>query len=224
TAHAPRFSDYSGLPRRREPPSPPPAKTQDHHEQPMDAGAPPGCLLSCPALKHGKNPTFVSQNMITGAALDGGILVVSAPDGPMLQTKEHILLARHVGVPSLVCFLNKVDAIDNPQLLELVEMELRGTNEEIGKKAILKLMDAMDEYILDPVRQLDKPACGKSIHLASMGRGTVATGRVEQGIIKVGDEVEVLGLRQLCLLFLSQAYGQLHHQPSETFLAPRVLV
>ncbi|KAF5480375.1 hypothetical protein F2P56_001131 [Juglans regia] len=95
--------------------------------------------------------------MITGAALDRGILVVSAPDGPMLQTKEHILLACHVGVPSFVCFLNKVDAIDDPELLELVEMELRGTNEEIGKKAILKLMDAVDEYITDPVRQLDKP-------------------------------------------------------------------
>ncbi|MBA0619681.1 hypothetical protein Godav_005495 [Gossypium davidsonii] len=123
------------------------------------------------------------KNMITGAAqMDGGILVVSAPDGPMPQTKEHILLARQVGVPSLVCFLNKVDAVDDPELLELVEMELRellsfykfpgdeipiirgsalsalqGTNEEIGKKAILKLMDAVDEYIPDPVRQLDKP-------------------------------------------------------------------
>ncbi|XP_059660532.1 elongation factor Tu, mitochondrial-like isoform X2 [Cornus florida] len=123
------------------------------------------------------------KNMITGAAqMDGGILVVSAPDGPMPQTKEHILLARQVGVPQLVCFLNKVDAVDDPELLELVEMELRellnfykfpgdeipiirgsalsalqGTSEEIGKKAILKLMDAVDEYIPDPVRQLDKP-------------------------------------------------------------------
>ncbi|KAG7967438.1 hypothetical protein I3843_08G099300 [Carya illinoinensis] len=148
-------------------------------------------------------PGHADYNMITGAAqMDGGILVVSAPDGPMPQTKEHILLARKAGVPSLVCFLNKVDDIDDPELLELVEMELhafslcfykfpgvditivqgsalstlQGTNEEIGKKAILKLMEAVDDYIPDP------------------GRGTVATGRVEQGTIKVGEEVEVLGL------------------------------
>jgi len=163
------------------------------------------------------------KNMITGAAqMDGGILVVSAPDGPMPQTKEHSLLARQVGVPSLVCFLNKVDAIDDPELLEIVEMELRellsfykfpgdeipivrgsalaalnGTNEEIGKKAILKLMDAVDEYIPDPVRQLDKPFLMPIEDVFSIqGRGTVATGRVEQGTIKVGEEVEVLGLRQ----------------------------
>ncbi|XP_041022603.1 elongation factor Tu, mitochondrial-like isoform X1 [Juglans microcarpa x Juglans regia] len=163
------------------------------------------------------------KNMITGAAqMDGGILVVSAPDGPMPQTKEHILLARQVGVPSLVCFLNKVDSIDDPELLELVEMELRellsfykfpgddipivqgsalsalqGTNEEIGKKAILKLMEAVDDYIPDPVRQLDKPFLMPIEDVFSIqGRGTVATGRVEQGTIKVGEEVEVLGLRQ----------------------------
>ncbi|KAL3531382.1 hypothetical protein ACH5RR_010704 [Cinchona calisaya] len=163
------------------------------------------------------------KNMITGAAqMDGGILVVSAPDGPMPQTKEHILLARQVGVPSLVCFLNKVDAVDDPELLELVEMELRellsfykfpgdeipiirgsalsalqGTNEEIGKKAILKLMDAVDEYIPDPVRQLDKPFLMPIEDVFSIqGRGTVATGRVEQGTIKVGEEVEILGLMQ----------------------------
>ncbi|KAL2565646.1 hypothetical protein AAZV13_19G119400 [Glycine max] len=163
------------------------------------------------------------KNMITGAAqMDGGILVVSAPDGPMPQTKEHILLARQVGVPSLVCFLNKVDAVDDPELLELVEMELRellsfykfpgdeipiirgsalsalqGTNDEIGRQAILKLMDAVDEYIPDPVRQLDKPFLMPIEDVFSIqGRGTVATGRVEQGIIKVGDEVEVLGLMQ----------------------------
>ncbi|OWM87166.1 hypothetical protein CDL15_Pgr010198 [Punica granatum] len=161
------------------------------------------------------------KNMITGAAqMDGGILVVSAPDGPMPQTKEHILLARQVGVPSLVCFLNKVDAVDDPELLELVEMELRellsfykfpgdeipiirgsalsalqGTNDEIGRKAILKLMDAVDEYIPDPVRQLDKPFLMPIEDVFSIqGRGTVATGRVEQGTIKVGEEVEVLGL------------------------------
>ncbi|KAF5732740.1 elongation factor Tu mitochondrial-like [Tripterygium wilfordii] len=163
------------------------------------------------------------KNMITGAAqMDGGILVVSAPDGPMPQTKEHILLARQVGVPSLVCFLNKVDAVDDPELLELVEMEVRellsfykfpgdeipiirgsalsalqGTNEEIGKNAILKLMDAVDEYIPDPVRQLDKPFLMPIEDVFSIqGRGTVATGRVEQGTIKVGEEVEVLGLTQ----------------------------
>ncbi|KAF6135938.1 hypothetical protein GIB67_006830 [Kingdonia uniflora] len=163
------------------------------------------------------------KNMITGAAqMDGGILVVSAPDGPMPQTKEHILLARQVGVPSLVCFLNKVDAVDDPELLELVEMELRellsfykfpgddipiirgsalsalqGTNEEIGKKAILKLMDAVDEYIPDPVRQLDKPFLMPVEDVFSIqGRGTVATGRIEQGTIKVGEDVEILGLMQ----------------------------
>ncbi|CAH9051655.1 unnamed protein product [Cuscuta epithymum] len=163
------------------------------------------------------------KNMITGAAqMDGGILVVSAPDGPMPQTKEHILLARQVGVPSLVCFLNKVDAVDDEELLELVEMELRellsfykfpgdeipiirgsalsalqGTNEEIGKKAILKLMDAVDEYIPDPVRQLDKPFLMPVEDVFSIqGRGTVATGRIEQGIIKVGEDVEILGLMQ----------------------------
>lgn len=154
--------------------------------------------------------------------MDGGILVVSAPDGPMPQTKEHILLARQVGVPSLVCFLNKVDAVDDLELLELVEMELRellsfykfpgdeipiirgsalsalqGTNEEIGKKAILKLMDAVDEYIPDPVRQLDKPFLMPVEDVFSIqGRGTVATGRIEQGTIKVGEDVEILGLMQ----------------------------
>ncbi|KAK9132436.1 hypothetical protein Scep_011964 [Stephania cephalantha] len=163
------------------------------------------------------------KNMITGAAqMDGGILVVSAPDGPMPQTKEHILLARQVGVPSLVCFLNKVDAVDDPELLELVEMELRellsfykfpgdeipiirgsalsalqGTNEEIGKKAILKLMEAVDDYIPDPVRQLDKPFLMPIEDVFSIqGRGTVVTGRVEQGTIKVGEDIEILGLTQ----------------------------
>lgn len=163
------------------------------------------------------------KNMITGAAqMDGGILVVSAPDGPMPQTKEHILLARQVGVPSLVCFLNKVDAVDDPELLELVEMELRellnfykfpgddipivrgsalsaleGTNEEIGKKAILKLMEAVDTYIPDPIRQLDKPFLMPVEDVFTIqGRGTVATGRVEQGVIKPGEEVEILGLSQ----------------------------
>ncbi|KAI7752361.1 hypothetical protein M8C21_032624, partial [Ambrosia artemisiifolia] len=174
------------------------------------------------------------KNMITGAAqMDGGILVVSAPDGPMPQTKEHILLARQVGVPSLVCFLNKVDAVDDPELLELVELELRellsfykfpgdeipivrgsalsalqGTNDEIGKNAILKLMEAVDDYIPTPERQKEKAflmpiedvfsiaevRCIKST--LWKGRGTVATGRVEQGTIKVGEEVEIMGLMQ----------------------------
>jgi len=163
------------------------------------------------------------KNMITGAAqMDGGILVVSAPDGPMPQTKEHILLARQVGVPSLVCFLNKVDVVDDEELLELVEMELRellsfykfpgdeipivrgsalsalqGTNEEIGKKAILKLMEAVDDYIPEPKRVLDKPFLMPIEDVFSIqGRGTVVTGRVEQGTIKVGEDVEVLGLRE----------------------------
>ncbi|XP_074286832.1 elongation factor Tu, mitochondrial [Silene latifolia] len=161
------------------------------------------------------------KNMITGAAqIDGGILVVSAPDGPMPQTKEHILLARQVGVPSLVCFLNKVDAVDDLELLELVEMELRellsfykfpgddipiirgsalsalqGTNDEIGRQAILKLMDAVDEYIPDPVRQLEKPFLMPIEGVFSIqGRGTVVTGRIEQGKIKTGEEVEIMGL------------------------------
>nr|XP_043619451.1 elongation factor Tu, mitochondrial-like [Erigeron canadensis] len=163
------------------------------------------------------------KNMITGAAqMDGGILVVSAPDGPMPQTKEHILLARQVGVPSLVCFLNKVDAVDDPELLELVELELRellsfykfpgdeipivrgsalsalqGNNDEIGKQAILKLMEAVDSYIPTPERQKAKPFLMPIEDVFSIaGRGTVATGRVEQGMIKVGEEVEILGLGQ----------------------------
>ncbi|VVB07064.1 unnamed protein product [Arabis nemorensis] len=163
------------------------------------------------------------KNMITGAAqMDGGILVVSGADGPMPQTKEHILLARQVGVPSLVCFLNKVDMVEDEELLELVEMELRelltfnnfpgddipiirgsalcalqGTKDEIGRQAILKLMDAVDEYIPDPVRVLDKPFLMPIEDVFSIqGRGTVATGRIEQGVIKVGEEVEILGLSQ----------------------------
>ncbi|XP_071719748.1 elongation factor Tu, mitochondrial [Rutidosis leptorrhynchoides] len=163
------------------------------------------------------------KNMITGAAqMDGGILVVSAPDGPMPQTKEHILLARQVGVPSLVCFLNKVDAVDDPELLELVELELRellsfykfpgdeipivrgsalsalqGNNDEIGKNAILKLMEAVDNYIPTPKREKEKAFLMPIEDVFSIaGRGTVATGRVEQGMIKVGEEVEIMGLMQ----------------------------
>ncbi len=162
------------------------------------------------------------KNMITGAAqMDGAILVVSAADGPMPQTREHILLARQVGVPSIVVFLNKVDMVDDPELLELVELEIReelskrdfdgdnipiitgsalaaleDKNPEIGKESILKLMAAVDEWIPQPERPLDKPFLMPIEDVFSIsGRGTVVTGRVETGIIKVGEEVEVVGIR-----------------------------
>ena len=161
------------------------------------------------------------KNMITGAAqMDGGILVVSATDGPMPQTREHILLARQVSVPSLVCFLNKVDAVDDEELIELVEMELRellsfykypgddipivrgsalaaleGRDDDIGKNAVLELMKSIDEYLPAPERALDKPFSMPVEDVFSIqGRGTVVTGRIEQGIIKVGDEVEIIGI------------------------------
>jgi elongation factor Tu len=162
------------------------------------------------------------KNMITGAAqMDGAILVVSAADGPMPQTREHILLARQVGVPAIVVFLNKVDMVDDPELLELVELELRellssydfpgddipivkgsglaaleGRDEEIGKKAILELMDAVDAYIPQPERPKDQPFLMPIEDVFSIsGRGTVVTGRVERGVVKVGEEVEIVGLR-----------------------------
>ncbi|HRJ02385.1 MAG TPA: elongation factor Tu [Hyphomonas sp.] len=162
------------------------------------------------------------KNMITGAAqMDGGILVVSAADGPMPQTREHILLARQVGVPALVVFLNKVDMVDDAELLELVEMEVRdllssynfpgdeipivkgsalaaveGRDPEIGEKAILALMEAVDTYIPTPERPLDKPFLMPVEDVFSIsGRGTVVTGRVEQGIVKVGEEIEIVGIR-----------------------------
>ena len=165
------------------------------------------------------------KNMITGAAqVDGAILVVSAPDGPMPQTKEHVLLARQVEVPSIVCFLNKVDMMDDPELLELVEMELRelldkygfpgdatpiirgsgmkaleSTSKDINApeyKPILELMDACDSYIPQPVRETDKPFMMPVEDVFSIkGRGTVVTGRVERGSIKVGDTVEIVGLK-----------------------------
>ena len=162
------------------------------------------------------------KNMITGAAqMDGAILVVSAADGPMPQTKEHILLAAQVGVPTMVVFLNKVDQVDDPELLELVELEIReelskrdfdgdnipivsgsalaaleDSNKEIGHDAILKLMDAVDEWIPTPERPLDKPFLMPIEDVFSIsGRGTVVTGRVETGVIKVGEEVEVVGIR-----------------------------
>jgi elongation factor Tu len=162
------------------------------------------------------------KNMITGAAqMDGAILVVSAADGPMPQTREHILLARQVGVPALVVFMNKVDLVDDPELIELVEMEVRellssyqfpgddipivkgsakaaldGDKPEIGKEAILKLMEAVDAYIPQPDRPIDKPFLMPIEDVFSIsGRGTVVTGRVERGIIKVGEEVEIVGIR-----------------------------
>lgn len=162
------------------------------------------------------------KNMITGAAqMDGAILVVSAADGPMPQTREHILLARQVGVPSLVVFLNKVDMVDDADLLELVEMEVRellssygfpgdqipvikgsalaaleGKNEALGKSKIMELMDAVDSYIPQPERVLDKPFLMPVEDVFSIsGRGTVVTGRIEQGIIKVGEEVEIVGIK-----------------------------
>ncbi len=161
------------------------------------------------------------KNMITGAAqMDGAILVVSAADGPMPQTREHILLARQVGVPSMVVYLNKADMLDDPELLELVEMEVRelltqydfpgdeipvvkgsalvaleGGDEEQGKNSILKLVEAMDEYIQIPERPKDGAYLMPVEDVFSIsGRGTVVTGRIERGIVKSGDEVEIVGL------------------------------
>jgi elongation factor Tu len=150
------------------------------------------------------------KNMITGAAqMDGAILVVSAADGPMPQTREHILLARQVGVPALVVFLNKVDLVDDPELLDLVEMEIRELLTKYGypgddspadpekNKCIAELLDAVDSYIPEPVRELDKPFLMAIEDVFSIeGRGTVATGRIERGLVKVGDEVEIVGLKE----------------------------
>jgi elongation factor Tu len=162
------------------------------------------------------------KNMITGAAqMDGAILVVSAADGPMPQTREHILLARQVGVPSLVVYMNKVDMVDDPELLDLVELEVRelltsygfpgddipvirgsalcameGREEALGKQSILKLMEAVDSYIPQPERAKDRPFLMPIEDVFSIsGRGTVVTGRIERGTVKVGDEVEIVGLR-----------------------------
>ncbi len=162
------------------------------------------------------------KNMITGAAqMDGGILVVNAADGPMPQTREHILLARQVGVPALVVFLNKVDQVDDEELLELVEMEVRellssydfpgddipiiagsalaaleGRDDEIGKNKILELMAAVDEYIPTPERPKDQPFLMPVEDVFSIsGRGTVATGRIERGVVNVGEEIEIVGIK-----------------------------
>jgi len=162
------------------------------------------------------------KNMITGAAqMDGAILVVSAADGPMPQTREHILLARQVGVPAIVVFLNKVDQVDDPELLELVELEIRellskydfpgddipiipgsalaaleGGDEETGKNAVLKLMEAVDTAIPQPERPKDQPFLMPIEDVFSIsGRGTVVTGRIERGVVKVGEEIEIVGIK-----------------------------
>ncbi len=163
------------------------------------------------------------KNMITGAAqMDGGILVVNAADGPMPQTREHILLARQVGVPALVVYMNKVDQVDDKELIDLVEMEIRelltsyefpgdtipiikgsalaaleGRDDEIGKNSILELMKAVDEHIPQPSRPIDQPFLMPVEDVFSIsGRGTVVTGRIEQGQVKVGEEIEILGIRE----------------------------
>jgi len=163
------------------------------------------------------------KNMITGAAqMDGAILVVNAADGPMPQTREHILLARQVGVPALVVYMNKVDQVDDKELIDLVEMEIRelltsyefpgdttpiikgsalaaveGKDDEIGKNSIMELMTAVDEHIPQPDRPKDKPFLMPVEDVFSIsGRGTVVTGRIEQGIIKVGEEIEISGIRE----------------------------
>ncbi len=163
------------------------------------------------------------KNMITGAAqMDGAILVVSAADGPMPQTREHILLARQVGVPSIVVFLNKADMVDDPELVELVELEVRellskyefpgddcpiivgsavkaleGDQSEIGEPAILKLMEAVDAFIPTPERDVDKPfLMPVEDTMTITGRGTVATGRVERGVLKAGETIEIVGIRE----------------------------
>ena len=162
------------------------------------------------------------KNMITGAAqMDGAILVVSAADGPMPQTREHILLARQVGVPYIIVFLNKCDMVDDPELLELVEMEVRellssydfpgdtipiikgsaklaleGDQSELGEPAVLKLAETLDSYIPTPERALDQPFLMPIEDVFSIsGRGTVVTGRVERGVIRVGDEIEIVGIK-----------------------------
>jgi elongation factor Tu len=163
------------------------------------------------------------KNMITGAAqMDGAILVVNAADGPMPQTREHILLARQVGVPALVVYMNKIDQVDDKELVELVEMELRelltsyefpgdtipiikgsalaaleGRDDEVGKNSILELLKAVDEYIPQPTRVTDKPFLMPVEDVFSIsGRGTVVTGRIEQGVVKIGEDIEILGIKE----------------------------
>ncbi len=174
-------------------------------------------LIDCPG-----HADYI-KNMITGAAqMDGGILLVSAPDGPMPQTKEHILLARQVGLPSLVVFMNKCDMVDDPEILDLVESEVREllkkykypgdetpiirgsalkaleatSVEDAAAKPIVELLDAVDNYIQEPARELEKPFAMSVEDVFSIeGRGTVATGRIERGVIKQNDEIEIIGIR-----------------------------
>ena len=174
-------------------------------------------LIDCPG-----HADYI-KNMITGAAqMDGGILLVSAPDGPMPQTKEHILLARQVGLPSLVVFMNKCDMVDDPEILDLVESEVREllkkykypgdetpiirgsalkaleatSADDAAAKPIVELLDAVDNYIPEPARELDKPFAMSVEDVFSIeGRGTVATGRIERGVIKQNDEIEIIGIR-----------------------------
>src|SRR3989338_6159722 len=174
-------------------------------------------LIDCPG-----HADYI-KNMITGAAqMDGGILLVSAPDGPMPQTKEHILLARQVGLPSLVVFMNKVDMVDDPEILDLVESEVRELLKKYGfpgdetpiirgsalkalsatsvddpaVKPIVELLDAVDSYIPEPVRELEKPFAMAIEDVFSIeGSGTVATGRIERGVINANDEIENIGIR-----------------------------
>ncbi|TSC94360.1 MAG: elongation factor Tu [Parcubacteria group bacterium Licking1014_1] len=174
-------------------------------------------LIDCPG-----HADYI-KNMITGAAqMDGGILLVSAPDGPMPQTKEHILLARQVGLPSLVVFMNKVDMVDDPEILDLVESEVREllkkykypgdeipiirgsalkaldavSSDDPNAKCIVELMDTVDNYISEPVRDLDKPFAMSIEDVFSIeGRGTVATGRIERGVVKPNDDIEIIGIR-----------------------------
>src|SRR3712207_3168913 len=177
------------------------------------------------------------KNMITGAAqMDGAILVVSAADGPMPQTKEHILLARQVGVPSIVVFMNKVDQVDDEELLELVELEIRellssydfpgddipvvkgsalaaleDKNPEIGEQSVLELMKAVDSYIPQPERPLDRPFLMPIEDVFSIsGRGTVVTGRVETGVVKVGEEVEIVGIKDTRKTVVTGEIGRAH--------------
>ena len=170
------------------------------------------------------------KNMITGAAqMDGAVLVVSAADGPMPQTREHILLARQVGVPYIVVYLNKADMVDDEELLELVEMEVRdlltsydfpgddtpiitgsalkaleGEASEQGEESIIRLAEALDSYIPEPERAIDGAFLMPIEDVFSIsGRGTVVTGRVERGVVKVGEEIEIVGIRDTCLLYTS---------------------
>ena len=193
------------------------------------------------------------KNMITGAAqMDGAILVVSGTDSVMPQTKEHILLARQVGVPALVVFINKVDMVDDPDMLDLVEMEIKetlekyefpadeipiirgsalcaleGKNDEVGKNKIFELMDAIDSYIPQPERPKDKPFLMPIEDVFSIsGRGTVVTGRVERGVIKVGDEVEIVGIKatQKIVCFVVQSAKKWSVVRFWLLLAPLLLI